>query len=148
MELYSGDTHIGDYERSIESEIPRKLREIVRSTDFLQGTYANFGKFAVRWNGRERVKAVRNYQEGFADPGRGAQPLAVISREYWAGEGVRRQALANPDVPDTGNVEPEIVDISDQRIQIMPKAKVHTIPQGSVVAAYFLEDGTEVFKAY
>jgi hypothetical protein len=59
-----------------------------------------------------------------------------------------RRAAASQDVPETGDVEPIIVDVSGQRIQVMPNGKIHTIPEGAVVAAYFLDDGTEVFKAY
>jgi hypothetical protein len=81
LEIYHADTHIGDYERSIESEILRKLREIERSADFLLNTYAKHGKFVVRWNGRD--KEVRKYRDGHPDPGRQAQPLDVIPRTYW-----------------------------------------------------------------
>jgi hypothetical protein len=38
LERKHGNTHIGDYERSVESEMPRKVREIERSVDFLLGT--------------------------------------------------------------------------------------------------------------
>jgi hypothetical protein len=82
LELYHRDTHIGDYERSIESEIPRKLREIERSADFLLSTYAEHGKFVVRWNGRD--KEIRKYRAGSPDPGWQAQPLGLIPRRYWA----------------------------------------------------------------
>ncbi len=81
LEIYHGDTHIGDYERSIDSEIPRKLREIDRSADFLLSTYTRYGKFVVRWNGRD--KELRKYRDGSPDPGRGAQVLGLIPRRYW-----------------------------------------------------------------
>jgi hypothetical protein len=51
LEIYHGGTHIGDYERSKEREIPRKLGEIKRSAHFLLNTHAKHGKFVVRWNG-------------------------------------------------------------------------------------------------
>jgi hypothetical protein len=81
LEIYHGDTHIGDYERSIESEIPRKLREIDRSADLLLNINAKHGKFVVRWNGRD--KEIRKYRDGRPDPGRQAQPLGVIPRTNW-----------------------------------------------------------------
>lgn len=84
LELYNGDTHIGDYERSTESEIWRKREEIERSTDLLLSTYAQHGKFAVRWNGRERIKEIRKYRDGSPDPGRQAPHLGTIPRRYWA----------------------------------------------------------------
>ena len=40
LEIYHGDTHIGDYERTKESEIPRKLEEIKRGARFLSNAYA------------------------------------------------------------------------------------------------------------
>ncbi len=81
LEIYHGDTHIGDYERSIESEIPRKLREIDRSADFLLNTYSKHGKFVVRWNGRD--KEIRKFRDDSLDPGRQAQPLDLIPRRFW-----------------------------------------------------------------
>jgi hypothetical protein len=44
LECYHGDTHNGDYERSVESEMPRKVREIERSADFLLGT-SYYGRY-------------------------------------------------------------------------------------------------------
>ena len=84
LELYDGDTHIGDYERSTESEIQRKRKEIERSTDLLLSTYAQYGKFAVRWNSRERAKEIRKYRDGSPDPARQAPHLGTIPRRYWA----------------------------------------------------------------
>jgi hypothetical protein len=82
LEIYHEGTHIGDYEQSIEKNIERKEREIVRSADFLLDTYAEYGKFVVRWNGRD--KEIRKYQEGTANPGRPVVPLGVvIPRRYW-----------------------------------------------------------------
>jgi hypothetical protein len=82
MEICHEGTHIGDYERSMKDNIPRKEREIARSTDFLLDTYAEYGKFVVRWNGKD--KEIRKYQEGMADPGRPVVPLGVvIPRRYW-----------------------------------------------------------------
>lgn len=82
LEIYHGDTHIGDYERSKQGEIPRKLGEIERSADFLLSTHARHGMFVVRWNGRD--KEIRKYRDDSPDPGRRAQPLDVIPRRYWA----------------------------------------------------------------
>ncbi len=81
LEIYHAGANIGDYERSKESEIPRKLREIGRSAGCLLSTHAEHGKFVVRWNGRD--KEIRKYRDGAPDPGRQAQPLALIPRRYW-----------------------------------------------------------------
>ena len=81
LEIYHGDTHIGDYERTKESEIPRKLGEIKSSAPFLSNAYAKHGKFVVRWNGRD--KEIRRYRDGQPDPGRQAQPIDTIPRTLW-----------------------------------------------------------------
>jgi hypothetical protein len=81
MEICHEGTHIGDYERSIKDNIPRKEREIARSADFLLDTYAEHGKLVVRWNGKD--KEIRKYRDDSLDPGRQAQPLDVIPRTYW-----------------------------------------------------------------
>ncbi len=81
LEIYHGDIHIGDYERSIEAEIPRKLKEIDRSADFLLSIYTKHGRFVVRWNGRD--KEIRKYRGDSRDPGWQAQPLALLPRRYW-----------------------------------------------------------------
>ena len=61
------------FERSRESEIPRELWAIERSTDFLLEAYSEHSKFVVRWNGRTRDKAIRSYQDNARDPGRGGK---------------------------------------------------------------------------
>lgn len=81
LKMYLGGTHIGDYERSIEHTIDRKLIEVERSAGFLINSYEKYGKFVVRWNGTD--KEIRSFQEGLADPGRGAQRLGVIPKQYW-----------------------------------------------------------------
>lgn len=81
LEIYHGDTHIGDYERSKQSEIPRKLGEVKRSAPFLLDAHAKHGKFVVRWNGRD--KEIRRYLDGQPDPGRQAQPFGTIPRTLW-----------------------------------------------------------------
>ena len=82
LKIYHGGTHIGDYEESIEKHIERKQGEIERSADFLLDTYAEHGKFVVRWNGRDKGR--RKYREGKTNPGRLAPPLGiVIPRRYW-----------------------------------------------------------------
>lgn len=81
LEIYDGETHVGDYERSIRDEIPRKRKEIERSEDFLLDVYPKHCKFVVRW--RRPEKEIRTYQTGLSDPGRGAQPVDVIPRRYW-----------------------------------------------------------------
>ncbi len=83
MELYHEGTHIGDYEQSIEANIPRKREEIRRSADFLLDTYAKYGKFVVRWS-QDRTKDVREYQEGGFNPGRPVVRLGVtVPKRYW-----------------------------------------------------------------
>jgi len=81
LEIYDGEIHVGDYERSIWDEIPRKRKEIEKSEDFLLDIYSKHGKFVVPW--RRPEKEVRTYQAGLPDPGRGAQPVDVIPRRYW-----------------------------------------------------------------
>ena len=54
MEIYHEGTHIGDYEQSEKQNLPRRRREIRRSADFLRDTYAGYGKFVVRWNGKDK----------------------------------------------------------------------------------------------
>lgn len=82
MEIYHGGTHIGDWEQSQKQNLPRKRREIGRSAEFLLDTYAEHGKFVVRWNGKD--KEVRKYQEGRPNPGLPAVRLGlVIPRDRW-----------------------------------------------------------------
>jgi ssDNA-binding replication factor A large subunit len=82
LEIYYEGNHIGDYEQSEEQNIDRKEGEIKRSSNFLLDTYAQYGKFVVRWNGRD--KEIREYQEGSPNPARPVVPLGiVIPREFW-----------------------------------------------------------------
>ncbi len=83
MHIYQYDTHIGDYEKSSPAHEERKRTEIERSADFLIDTYKQQGRFVVRWNGHDRVKEIRKYQEGATDPGRGASRVALIPERYW-----------------------------------------------------------------
>ncbi len=83
MHIHLNDTHIGDYEKSSLAHVERKRAEIQRSADFLVGHYERRGKFVVRWNRHDRAKEIRKYQEGSADPGRGAPRLDVIPERYW-----------------------------------------------------------------
>ena len=85
VHIYYDDVHIGDYERSSLVHVERKRTEIRRGAGFLVDHYKRFGKFVVRWNGHGRVKEIRKYQEGAADPGRGAPRLDVIPERYWRG---------------------------------------------------------------
>jgi hypothetical protein len=81
IHIYHEDVHIGDYEKSSDTHAERKRREIHKSADFLTDTFSKCGKFVVRWNGQD--KEIRRYQEGQADPGRGAPFLDVLPRRYW-----------------------------------------------------------------
>jgi hypothetical protein len=81
LEIYRKNTHIGDFERSIEHEIKRKCEEVERSADFLIGIYMQHGRFVARWKSTE--KEIRRYREGSSDPDRGAKLLGVIPRLYW-----------------------------------------------------------------
>ena len=83
MHIYHNGAHIGDYERSSPSHVERKRTEIQRSAEFLVDLYKRHGKFVVRWSGHDRVKEIRKYQQGSADPGRGAPRLDVIPERYW-----------------------------------------------------------------
>jgi hypothetical protein len=83
MHIYHDGTHIGDYEKSSPAHEERKRTEIQRSARFLVDHYKQHGKFVVRWNGHDRTKEVRKYQEGAADPGRETSRLDVIPEKYW-----------------------------------------------------------------
>ncbi len=83
MNIHHNDTHIGDYEKSSLFHVERKRAEVQRSAGFLVDRYRRHGKFIVRRSGHDRVKEVRKYQEGSADPGRGAPRLDVIPERYW-----------------------------------------------------------------
>ncbi len=83
MHIYHNDTHIGDHERSSLSRVERKRAEVQRSAVFLVDHYKRHGKFVVRWSGHDRVKEIRKYQEGSADPGLGAPRLEVLPERYW-----------------------------------------------------------------
>lgn len=83
MHNYHNDVHIGDYEKSSPAHGERKRAEIERSADFLIDTYKQHGRFVVRWNGHDRVKEIRKYQEDSTDPGRGASRVDMIPERYW-----------------------------------------------------------------
>lgn len=83
MHIYHNDTHIGDYERSSPAHEERKRAEIERCANFLIDTYKQHGRFVVRWNGRDRVKEIRKYQEDSTAPGRGGTRVDMIPERYW-----------------------------------------------------------------
>ncbi len=89
LELYYRGDHIGEYEVSAvrgehaEREAEAKRREAEDAAYLLLDAYRSHGKIAVRWNGAERRKEIRTYQDGQADPGRGGDVLALIPKSYW-----------------------------------------------------------------
>ncbi len=89
LELYHEGVHIGEYERSWADEdsgdLAAKVNEAEGASDLLldAGKRAANGKITVRWNGTERQKEIRTYQEGQADPGLGGTVLALIPRPFW-----------------------------------------------------------------
>ena len=49
----------------------------------LLDAYERYGKSTVRWNGSNRPKEIRIYQESMADPGRGGTVIGLIPKAYW-----------------------------------------------------------------
>ena len=71
LEMYYADTYIGDYERSIDDFVDLKREEAEAAAHLLLDAYERHGKIVVRWNGSDRIKELRTYQENAADPGHG-----------------------------------------------------------------------------
>lgn len=57
--IYVDGQYIGEYERSQESDLGRKEKEILAAIDVLAGVYKKHGKFVVRWDGVNKKKSIR-----------------------------------------------------------------------------------------
>ena len=59
LDIFAGETLVGEYERSIEAEIERKRGEVSLASTMLLDVFRRHGAFQVRWNGDTRTKDVR-----------------------------------------------------------------------------------------
>ena len=50
---------IGEYERSQDADIERKIEEINAASNLLLETYKQHGQFKVRWDGLHHKKSIR-----------------------------------------------------------------------------------------
>jgi hypothetical protein len=60
--IYSNGIFIGEYERSQQADIDRKIEEINAAETTLLSIYEKYGEFCVRWNdekGKPRKKSIR-----------------------------------------------------------------------------------------
>ncbi len=81
--MYREKAYIGEYEKSIDKHVDRKLAEIDRAAHLLIDAYAKHGKIAMRWSEADRTKQIRTYQEHAHDPGARGVVVGTIPREYW-----------------------------------------------------------------
>jgi len=82
LDLYYEGAHIGEYEHSIVKHVDAKREEPETAAHLLLGAYQRYGKIAVRWNGLEKIREIKAYQERKADPGRGGAVLGLIPKAY------------------------------------------------------------------
>ena len=82
LQIYDGDIHIGDYERSNDDVYDAKAEEALGAAPLLKQLYLQHGcKIVVRWN-TDR-KEVREYRANQKDPDLNSHVLAEIPRSYW-----------------------------------------------------------------
>ena len=82
LQIYDGDVHIGDYERSADAVYVAKRQEALVAAPFLKQLYLQHGcKIVVRWN-TDR-KEVREYQVNQNDPGLNSHVLGEVPRSMW-----------------------------------------------------------------
>lgn len=74
LEIWRGTEFLGEYERSKDGEVDRKIEEIRSALALLLDIYRKYGSFQVRWDGKTRRKVVRVVS--------GEEP-AAIGREHW-----------------------------------------------------------------
>ncbi len=56
LDMYYGETYIGEYETSIKSQIERKIREIAKAKDYLLDLFRKYNKpLCVRWVVNKKV---------------------------------------------------------------------------------------------
>ena len=73
LEIFDGQTLIGEYERAQEADIERKKREVQNAGALLIGVFRKHGPFVVRWDRLSRTKSIRvNGVE-----------VGVIPRTHW-----------------------------------------------------------------
>lgn len=77
LDIYDGPTLIGEYERSIDTEIDKKIIEVGLASKQLREVFQSHGAFQVRWNGFIRSKDIRV----------GGKTVATIPRECWGKPG-------------------------------------------------------------
>ncbi len=57
--IYSNGIFIGEYEKSQQADIDRKIEEINAAETTLLSIYEKHGVFLVRWDGKARKKSIR-----------------------------------------------------------------------------------------
>ncbi|MFD2795671.1 hypothetical protein ACFS27_19075 [Promicromonospora vindobonensis] len=72
--IRDGDQLIGEYERTGEKDIERKKAELAATADYLVELFHKHGPFVVRWDGAQRIKAVK---DEFGNK------IGEISKEHW-----------------------------------------------------------------
>ena len=58
--LHFDGREIGEYEKSVESQIQRKIEEVQCAAPLLLDLFSKHGPLIVRWNDSERQKEIRN----------------------------------------------------------------------------------------
>lgn len=82
LQIYHGDVHIGDYERSSDAAYDAKEQEALGAAPLLNQLYLQHScKIVVRWNVDR--KEVREYQANQNDPGSNSNVLGEIPRSMW-----------------------------------------------------------------
>ena len=63
IDLYHDDQYLGEYERSSQGEVERKVAEVIAARHFLFDVFRNHGPWVVRWatsvRTGKRTKCVR-----------------------------------------------------------------------------------------
>lgn len=59
LRIESNGTFIGEYEKSQQADIDRKIEEINAAETTLLSIYEKYGEFCVRWDGKARKKSIR-----------------------------------------------------------------------------------------
>ncbi|MFN6487331.1 MULTISPECIES: hypothetical protein [unclassified Nostoc] len=57
--IESNGIFIGEYEKSQQADIDRKIEEINAAETTLLSIYEKYGEFCVRWDGKARKKSIR-----------------------------------------------------------------------------------------
>lgn len=59
LEIFDGQTLIGEYERAQEADIERKKKEVQNAEALLLAVFRRHGPFVVRWDRLKRAKSIR-----------------------------------------------------------------------------------------